>query len=332
MTQLSRKSPIVEIFTNATFNRNVKMSEVEKADYKDAMEHIKELASNPNPMNRYELSQIIAYVVDNVIDARLNYLQYIAEVKNTAFDERPKFKIKTQQATAFWQAIGSTTQRTKTGYKYADLKIEELSARPVAEWAEIAAGRYDFAELTRDITNDFEIKIAQKVQSTLYSAFSGLSSPNFASGAGVVSTSFDPLLAAMQRYGGGRAAIVGDYEALQKLPGLTQVGSRTSDDIINEFNRNGFIGVYKGAPVVVLDNPYIGLTGYTTALDRGYIYIVPAVDDARKTVKVQFAGNVTPMEGTNISDGSYEMRFDKHVGAGVLSARHALAVYEDTTL
>jgi hypothetical protein len=331
MAQLNKKSAIIETFAEATLNRGKKMSEVEKADYKEAMDLVKELASNPNPMNLYELNQIIAYTVDAVIDVRMNYLNYIAEVKNTAFDERPKFKIKTQNAQGFWQAIGSTPQKTKIGYKYDSLKIEELSARPVAEWAEVAAGRYDFTELTRDITNDFEVKINQKIQNTLYTAFSGLSSPNYASGSGIVSTSFDPILNSMMRFGG--AAIVGDYEALQKLPGLTQVGSRTSDDIINELNRNGFIGVYKGAPVIVLGNPYTGLSGFNTVLDKGYIYVVPSVSDMNKTLKVQFAGEVKSMQAQNIGDGSYEMRFDKHVGAGVIAGtRHALGIYEDTTL
>jgi hypothetical protein len=329
---LNKKSVIVELFANQAVNPARELNTTEKLDYADAVKHIQQLASNPNPMNRYELNQIVAYTVDNVIDARLDYLKYVGEVKNTAFDERPKFKIKTQQVQAFWQAIGSTTERTKTGYKYSDLKIEALSARPIAEWAEIAAGRYDFAELIRDVTNEFEIKTAQKVQSTLYSAISTQASPVYGSGSGVVAGTFDVMLSAMQRFGGGRATIVGDPEALKKLPELTAVSSRTSGNIIDEYNNNGFIGVYKGAPVVALANPYVGLTGYTTALDRGYIYIVPSASDAQKTVKIQFAGGTQSMEGTNIDDGSYEQRFDKHMGCGVLSARHAIALYEDTTL
>lgn len=328
MANLNKKSPIVEIFSTQALKKEV--SNVQKTDYADAINLVKELASNPNPNNRYELMQIVSYVVDNVVDVRLNYLNSIAEVKNTSFDERPKFKVKTQGISAFWQAIGATPDRTKTGYKYADLKIEELSARPMAEWAEIAAGRYDFAELIRDVTNEFEGKVAQKVQDTLYGTFSGLASPNYASGSGVVASSFDPLLSAMQRF--GRCSIVGDYEALQKLPALTAISGGTSDSIIDEVNRNGVIGTYKGAPVVALENPYSGLTGFNTTLDKGYIYIVPSVSDQMKTVKVQFAGSVTPMEATRIEDGSYEMRFDKHMGAGVIDARHALAVYEDTSL
>jgi hypothetical protein len=288
------------------------------------------MASNPNPNNRYELMQLTSFIVDNIIDVRLQYINYIADVKNTSFDERPKFKYKTEQVKAYWQAINATAQKSKTGYAYSGLEIEALSAFPVAEWAEVAAGRYDFMELTRDVANEFERKVNQKVQQTLYATFSGLSSPNYASGSGVVGTTFDPLLAKMQRF--GRCAIVGDYEALQKLPALTALTSRTSDNIIDEVNRSGIIGTYKNAPVVVLENPYDGLTGFNTVLDAGLIYIVPAIDAANKSLKVQFAGSIQPMDGTNIGDRSYEMRFDKHMGAGIVPVRHALAVYEDTTL
>ncbi|TVY09964.1 hypothetical protein [Paenibacillus cremeus] len=330
MSQLNKKSAIIETFAEAALNHGKQMTAIEKSDYASAMELVKELASNPNPNNLYELNQIIAYTVDAVIDVRMDYMSKIAEVKNTAFDERPKFKIKTQNAQGFWQAVGATPQKTKIGYKYDSLKIDALSARPITEWAEVAAGRYDFAELTRDITNDFEVKVAQKVQNTLYATFSGLSSPNYASGAGVTAT-FDTLLNSMMRLGG--AAIIGDYEALQKLPALTAISGRTSNEIINDLNRNGIIGTYKGAPVVSLTNPYTGLSGFNTVLDRGYIYIVPAVSDMNKTLKIQFAGGVQSMQGQNIEDGSYEMRFDKHMGAGVIAGtRHALAVYEDTTL
>lgn len=332
MSKLTKKSPIVEVFSAATV-RNT-MTEVQKADYKDAVALVKELASNPNPMNLYELNQIVAYTIDSIIDLKLNYINVVAEVKNTEFNERPKFKTRTEQVQAYWQAIGSTADASKIGYKYSDLKIEELSAMPIAEWAEIAAGRYDFSELIRDVANQFEQKVAQKVQDTLFTTFSGLASPNYATGSGVVAGSFDPLLTAMQRF--GRCAIVGDFEALQKLTALTGFGATTtpamSNDIMNEYNNNGIIGTYKGAAVVALNNPYTGLTGFNTVLDKGYIYIVPNTDDAAKTVKVQFAGNVLPMQGQDINDRSYKMRFDKHVGAGVVDARHAMAVYNDSSL
>lgn len=327
MSSINKRSAIIETMSKATTSKSV-----DSLDYKDSVELIKELASNPNPNNLYELNQIVAYTVDTVLDTKLQYVDMIAEVKRTDFNERPKFKTKTEGIKAYWQAIGGTADRSKVGHKYSGLEIEELSAMPVAEWAEIAAGRYDFVELIRDAANEFEIKVAQKVQNTLYSGYSGLSTPIYASGNGVIASAFDPLLAAMQRFG-GRAAIIGDYEALQKLPNLTSIQGSVSSTIIDEFNSNGLIGTYKGAQVIKLDNPYIGFQGYDTALDKGLIYIVPAAADDLKTLKVQFAGDIVPMQGQSIKDRSYAMRFDKHVGAGLVDAgRHTLAVYKDETL
>jgi len=39
-----------------------------------------------------------------------------------------------------WQAIGDTTDKSCVGYKYSELKLEEISAMPEAEWAEIERG------------------------------------------------------------------------------------------------------------------------------------------------------------------------------------------------
>ncbi|RPK31846.1 hypothetical protein [Paenibacillus xylanexedens] len=327
MSNINKRSAIIETMSKATTNKKY-----DEMDYEDSVKLIKELASNPNPMNLYELNQIVAYSVDTILDTRLKYIEMIAEVKRTDFNERPKFKTKTEGIKAYWQAIGGTADRSKVGHKYSGLDIEELSAMPVAEWAEIAAGRYDFVELLRDTANEFEIKAAQKVQNTLYAGYEGLAAPIYASGNGVIANAFDPLLTAMQRFG-GRAAIIGDYEALQKLPNLTSIQGRTSDNIIDEVNSNGLIGTYKGAPVIKLDNPYVGFQGYETALDKGLIYIVPAASDDLKTLKVQFAGDVVPMQEQTIKDRSYTMRFDKHMGAGLVDAgRHTLAIYKDETL
>lgn len=330
MAKLSKNSPIVEVFSTAIL-KNGQLTEVQKADYNDALELIKELAKDPRPDNLYELQQIVAYVIDTIIDTRVDYIDTIADVKRTNFQERPKWKTKTEGIVAYWQAMAGTADRSRVGHKYSGIEVEELSAMPYAEWAEIASGRYDFAELIRDVSNEFEAKIAQKVQDTLYAAFSQMSAPNYGAGSGVVSNTFDPLLTSMQRF--GRAAIIGDIEALQQLPALTTIQSRTSDNIIDEFNRNGVIGYYKGSPVVQLNNQYAGWEGYETVLNKGFIYIVPVADAASKTLKVQFAGEVQPMSVNDINNRSYQMRYDLHMGAGVVDAgRHPLAVYEDTAL
>ena len=77
MTNLAKQSAIIETMARASVGANF-----DELDYKDSVALIKELASNPNPMNLYELNQIVAYTVDTILDTRLNYVNLIAEVKN----------------------------------------------------------------------------------------------------------------------------------------------------------------------------------------------------------------------------------------------------------
>lgn len=332
---VTNKSKIVVVLSQA-YGKNGKVlmeKETFKEDYKTAIEYIKELASDPNPMHLYELNQIVTYVIDSMIRFNTNYLDIIGDVQRTEIQERPKFKYRTQEVEAYWQALNATADASRIGFAYEGLKYEPLSAMPVAEWIEIANGRYDFGMLIDDVFNQFDMKIAQKVESTLYAAISGLPTPNYGSGNGIVQSTFDELLSAMQRLGG--CAIVGDFEALQKLPALTSISGQVSENIIDQVNRSGLIGFYKGAQVVQLVNPYVGLKGFNTALNKGYIYIVPNVRPDLKTLKIWFPGGVQNMQQQNIDDKSYKMRFDQFMGAGVVGVsaiRQPIAVYEDTSL
>lgn len=320
---------IIEVFS--TIYKKPELSEVQKQELSDVNKVISELASNPNPQNRYEISQIVAYTVDTLVKDQLNYLPRIADVRYTDYQERPKFKIKKDGIKVFWQAIGATPERSKVAFDYVDLKLQAITSKPYIEWADLASGRYDFSELVSDVLVETERSIAKKVQSTLYSAFSGLSSPNFASGSGFVKASFDPLLFAMRRF--GQVSIVGDLQALAGLiQGTGFVGTQGSQKLLDEQNANGYIGRYLGSDVVVLNNPIEKRTGFNTVLKRGYIYIVPSVSPELKPVKIQFAGDTMTQEGQNLDDGTYEMRFDKLAGVGVVGDRFSLSCYEDTSL
>lgn len=332
---VTKNSRIVQVFSKAFTNPQGQMTETFKEDYKKSIALIKELAQDiKNPQNQYLLNQIMTNVIDNLIRFNTNYLDIIGDVQRTGYEERPRFKYRTQEVEAFWQATASTADASRVGFAYESLKTEALSAIPVAEWIEIADGRYDFELLIQDVMNQFDIKIAQKIQSTLYAAMNGMPSPNFAAGNGLNQPAFDELLNAMMRFGGG-CAIVGDFEALQKLPNLTGIGGNVSDSVIDEFNRNGLIGTYKGAKVVKLVNPYVGLNGFETALNRGYIYIIPNVSREMKTLKLWFRGGIDSMFDQSFEDKSYRMRFDQLFGAGVVGVdkiRQPIAIYEDLSL
>lgn len=322
---INKESRIVEVFSADLLGKQGDVKE-----FKDANEYIKELASNPTPNNTYEISQILSYVVDAGLQERMNYLDEIADVKRTDIGTKVEFEIEVEELKAMFQAKSSSTLRSKISNKYVILDNEEVSIRPVVDFYELKSGKVDFNRIARQAVSKLEVAIIKRVQDSVFAAISALSSPNYATGAGITSAVFDPLLFAMQR-AGGSASIIGDMEALAKFTAL--VGSSVPSDYLIEHNRNGRIGVYKGAPLVKLANPFQANSLTNTELDKGYIYVVPTGDASLRPIKVHLEGEVQAIGApVNIDSKKVEMRFDQYVGVGVVGVRKLIALYNDSAL
>lgn len=323
---ITKDSRIVEVFSNDLLKKQTEVNEI-----KDAHEYIKELASRPTPENRYEIAQIMSYVIDEGVNERLNYLETIADVKNTGFGERAQFDIEVDGLKAMFQAKSASTEKSKISNKYVSLDTEEVSVRPVVDFLQLQHGKVDLTKITRQAVDKLELAIVKRIQDSIYAAFSAMSTPNYATGSGISKGAFDPILFAMNR-AGGNASILGDTEALSKFTELSGFNSNVADALAIEHNQNGIIGKYNGSSLLKLNNPFQANSVTDTVLRKDLIYVVPNADDALKPVKVQFEGGVQGMEGTDINSKETEFRFDKYVGVGVIGTRKLLGVYEDSTL
>ena len=96
--------------------------------------------------------------------------------------------------------------------------------------------------------------------------------------------------------------------------------------------RTGVIGVYYGAKVVNLVNPYMG-DNVTPLINTKRLYILPAAASMdMRPLKVVFEGDVQSTESTNIDDLAYEVRLDQFFGAGiVLGKTPTMSVYADSS-
>jgi hypothetical protein len=320
----------VEVFSALHMNK-VKESEIEVSEARAA---IKELASNANPMNRYEIAQLLAFVVNDIINQKTQYIDIFADTKRVGIGEKAMFKTKKAGINAFLQAKNGTTQRSRILNAYTDVDTIEVSARPYVNLYELAAGKVNFDECINDAADEMEKKIVQEIESTLYAAFSGYSSPNYASGSGIVAGTLDPMIVAMHRL--GVVSLVGDINLISKLSEKTGFTSASStyqfnDDIIKEHNLNGYIGNYKSAKVVKLNNPFARGSLSTTVLKQDLLYIVPA--GAESPLKVVMEGDVESMDATNINDNTMEVCLRKYFGSAVIYGDNPyLGVYEDTSL
>jgi hypothetical protein len=320
----------VEIFSALHMNK-IKNTEIEVAEARSA---IRELAKNPSPNNRYEIAQLMAFTVNDIITQSTDYISKFADTKSVGIGEKAMFKTKKSGINAFLQAKNGTTQRSRILNAYTDIDTIEVSARPYVNLYELAAGKINFDECINDAASEMEKKMVQQIEATLYAAFSGYSSPNYASGSGVVAATLDPMIVAMSRL--GNVSLIGDINIISKLSALTGFTTATStvtysDNVMNEHNDNGFIGKYKAANVVKLNNPLNRGSLTTTVLKGDLLYIVPSGTES--PLKVVNEGDVEAMDSTNMNDNTMEIQLRKYFGSAVIFGDNAyMGIYEDTSL
>lgn len=299
---------------------------------------IKDLASDPNPNNKYQIAQLVKFGVDDIIKRETNWLENLADVKRVGFGDKAEFEVKLPGVQAFIQAKGATTPRTKNAHKTVSLETLSVSARPVINIVELQNGLANAADLINDASYQMECAMNGYIETVLTTAAATWSAPYYGTGSGLVKSTIDPMVMHWIRAAGG-AAIFGDIGELTGLAQLTGFTANTNTqqyagDIIREQNENAVIGTYLSAKVVPLMNPLKedGTDGFI--FNQKKLYIVPTgVDAGMRPLKVVFEGDVFSTEATNIDDLSWEIRLDQYFNAAIAKGvRPYMSMYADSSV
>lgn len=277
----------------------------------------------------------MGYTVNEMIKPQTDWLTHVADVKRVGYGEKAAFRTKLEGVTAFIQAKGATPARSKIAHKQVTLDTVAVSARPVINVYELRTGRVQMADLIRDASYEMHVKQIQYIQQVLNAAASSWTAPFYATGSGIVKTALNPQIQHWMRT--GAVTLLGDIAIISKLADQTGFTAATSTQqfspsIIDEVIRTGVIGVYYGAKVVNLVNPYLS-DNVTPVIDTKRLYILPSAASVdMRPLKVLYEGDVQATESTNIDDLAYEVRLDQWFGAGVVTGKMpAMSVYVDSS-
>ena len=328
--EIYKDSNIVEVATAAARHEKIDSKVREDAD-----KLIKDLASDPNPHNKYQIAQLVKFAVNDIIKHDTNWLDLIADTKRVGFGDKAEFDVKLPGVRAFIQAKGATTPRTKNSRKAFTMETISVSSRPFINIVELQNGLANAADLINDASYQMEVAINRHVQSVLTAAASNWQAPYYGTGSGLVKATLDPMIIHWIRTTGG-AAILGDIAELNKLGPLTGWTSTTNtqqyaDQLIVEQNANVFLGTYLGAKAISLANPFVEDGTDGVVFDTDKLYILPTgIDAGMRPLKVVFEGDVFSTEATNIDDLSWEIRLDQYFNAGIAYGdRPYMGVYRD---
>lgn len=297
---------------------------------------IHDLAADPNPMNLYQIAQVVAFTVNELEKPMSNWMDLVSDHKKVGATEDAAFRIRMNNVRAYIQAKGATTARSKVADKQFKIDTVTISTRPSVNLIELQYGRINMSDIAMEAARQMANQKVAYVQKVLNDAAANWTSPFYAEGAGVVKTTLNPMIQHWMRTGG--VALLGDIAVIGKLAeqtGFTASSTTQQYDpaIIHEYNQTGRIGTYMGANVIEMVNAYND-DGLTTQLDQNKIFILPtAVSADQRNLKTLEQGDVISVDHTSINDLTYEIRMDENFGAAmVVGTTPNMGVYVDTTL
>ena len=285
-----------------------------------------------------DLYEIIEEVANVVIPRKvLEQFGGFADIRRKGYGEKISFTVRTGK----YRGKKFVTKAGDQGiYKTFTLDNRELVMQPRVyagatrlEIEDFLLGRISMAELLDVLTEALGEKLYVEIEKALVASFNAPERPaaNKYSGNGLIIEEFDKLINTVRAYGDS-VNIYCTFAFASKLynaPGWAsavspKISTRDLDDIRNQ----GYVGMYKGCNVIILNQSFTDDTNTETLIDDSYAYIMPV--GAEKPVKIAFEG---PTFVRNFTDAvlSEEISLEQMFDVAVLSHNY-WAIYRDESL
>ncbi len=286
--------------------------------------------------NKNVLFQLIEEVANVIVPKRvIEIFGSFAEVKSVAPGDKIVFKQRTGVSRGKRFVTVASEYAT---YRTFNVDSRDITMSPrvyagaaILEIGDFLCGRVDMAELMDIIIEGLTDSIYREVQRALKASIGADERPaaNLASAASFDSALFDGVLNTVAAYGD----TVNIYctrafaSTMYNIPGWTATPTSALQDL-NDIREMGYIGRYKGADVVLLEQSFEDETNTTKIVDDEFAYIMPAGKE--KPVKIGIEGG-TLIDEVRLQDGSTEIQAQHMFDVAVVSHNY-WGIYRNTAL
>lgn len=257
-----------------------------------------------------------------------------AEVKTWGQGEKPYYthRLGKVRAKQFITKVGAASRYEvfKLGHEKIEIEYNAIGGGAQIGIEEFLDGRADFAELVQIVMDGMDELVYREIAKALIGGIDQLPAANKVATNYFDEVAMDNLIATAAAYGAPTIYCTREF-AVQLMPSSTWAGGASgwSDNMKDEYWRNGYFTKYKTTPVIVLPNSFEDETNSKKVIDPGYCWIIPSGGND-KPVKVAFEGNTLVKDHDN-DDWSKDMMVYKKVGVGVMMTNN-ICVYKDTGL
>lgn len=330
--KVKNTSPVVEIFSAMAQGKEIG-TYGKKADAcaKYIMGLNSKAASN-DPVAISELNEIRRFVMQPVLLQEIKLLSVFGNYKNIGYNESceveiPRFVNLPAKEQALGQDVGIPTIRKER----VPIATTTISAGYAVDYRKAALGDMsDENELQDQVRVQIRNKAARYVVDTVYNAIKNAKGVRyFFEGAGLTKTGVDGVIANVRRF--GKPTVTGDYALISQFnnfagyQGTTPAVTGISDKVMDEIHSTGLMGMYNGAILSELPNPYDltmlnkDKTNFETLLPAGLGFVIPA--GGSSPIYTVTRGGITTMSGNDVTTGQQLSRFDLEIGALVAKGR-----------
>lgn len=271
--------------------------------------------------NKNQIFQIIEETITEVLPERLHAtIGRFAEVKMFAEGDTPSFSVRNGKITAFSVALGGSVSRQRKSKRNITVETEAIQVKVYEELTRVRAGLVDFNELIDDALDAIEDEFYNKIYQALVGTYANLPAANKETDTSVDEVKLDRLIAVVASY--GSPMILGTRMGLSALPEID------SDEAKSDNYNQGYLGKYKGTPVVEMKNVVTDETNEEFVLEDRYFYIIPEGKD--KIVKVAIEGDAYVRD---VDGQDWTVNFETMVqnGTAVLQTNY-FAIYDNSSL
>lgn len=287
-------------------------------DLEECNELIRNYARKADPMSRWQIAEVTTFMVDDLLKQSEQLINEMAEVKTVSNGEKAQFAAAQNDVTAYILAKGGTPLRTKIANKYVTVDTVEIAARPYMNFQDLATGRLNMSDLATSAAREISYKKVRYIQDVLNAAVATVGANGYITTNSLSAQAFNKVLATFRRMSPGNVRVIGDVGALDRLDGVITGDYQYAPDSIESILRAGYVGHYKGATVIGLENPIIDYA-LNPLLDTDILYLVGGEVPSLKVVN---EGGVRTMEQQNIDDESYEMVIRQDFGCAWVAGKH----------
>ncbi len=346
--EIKPTSRVVEVFS--AMSKGQDLSHFNKTVADSSVKYIQETAARAamgDIIALSELNEIRKFVIQPELLKEIQLISVFGTYKALKYYESPEVEIteyvpRGVKEQALGEDVGFGTMRKKK----ETVATTSFSGGHAVDYRKMQFGDMsDENALQEEIRKQIRNKFAKHIVDTVYNAVINASGVTYTfEGAGLTKTGVDEVLNKVRRFGkptiAGSYALLSQFNGFAGYAGTTPVINGISEAVMNQIQQTGLIGMYNGAVLQEIPNPYdltSVVTGkdeklnFATMLPDGLGFVIPT--GTASPVYNITRGGLTSFTGNDVTTGEVITRYDLEGGTLVAPGQeYKLALIHDTNL